>query len=130
MIHILIFDSNLTNANHIIFAHPYLAERKTYKAAMLQARGRSQRYGQLKHVHIYHWFTLNTIDVDVFQAGEKSILVPGEGGKGAEGQDRELPFSGFKQKFGYRLQKKKGTEKGDTLGTPGKAILDNYGYEA
>ena len=35
---------------------------------MTQAVGRARRYGQTKHVHIYHFASLKTIDVDTLQA--------------------------------------------------------------
>jgi len=34
---------------------------------MAQAIGRSRRYGQQKHVHIYHFLTLRTIEVNIFE---------------------------------------------------------------
>lgn len=38
---------------------------------MKQAIGRAVRYGQLNKVHIYRFFTLSTIDVDILQHRER-----------------------------------------------------------
>lgn len=54
---------------------------------MTQAIGRSRRFGQTKHVHIYHLLARKTIDVTIFEnrrdkalieRGEKSVLVTPE----------------------------------------------------
>lgn len=59
---------NLQNVNHVIFFSPLCAHSQyDYDAGMAQAIGRSRRYGQLKHVHIYHFLALNTIDVNIFE---------------------------------------------------------------
>lgn len=42
---------------------------------MTQAIGRSRRYGQGKHVHIYHFFALRTIEVNILQERFDKILV-------------------------------------------------------
>ncbi|KAJ4354998.1 hypothetical protein N0V95_003335 [Ascochyta clinopodiicola] len=63
---------NLTNANHIIFVSPLLVESQyKYDSAMTQAIARSRRYGQEKHVHIYHFAALRTIDVDILEHRHK-----------------------------------------------------------
>ncbi|KAF9696594.1 hypothetical protein EKO04_005577 [Ascochyta lentis] len=78
---------NLTNANHIIFVSPLLVESQyKYDSAMTQAIARSRRYGQEKHVHIYHFAALRTIDVDILEhrhkrtngitAAESSVCMP------------------------------------------------------
>lgn len=41
---------------------------------MAQAIGRSQRYGQLKHVHIYHVLALRTVEVNIFERRRKQYL--------------------------------------------------------
>lgn len=46
---------------------------------MAQAIGRSRRYGQLKHVHIYHFLALKTIEVNVFEQRRRQHLVKREG---------------------------------------------------
>jgi SNF2 family DNA or RNA helicase len=57
---------------------------------VVQAKGRSVRYGQTKHVHIYHFLSLRTIDVDITQARTGKVLVNKARGK------PELPFQKFK----------------------------------
>lgn len=42
---------------------------------MTQAIGRVCRHGQKKPIHVYHFVTLKTADVDVFEARNNSILV-------------------------------------------------------
>jgi hypothetical protein len=70
--------SNLTVANHVIFLQPYYTSgenaQQTYKAAMTQAIGRARRYGQTKEVHVYHFLTVNTIDIDYFEARNNAII--------------------------------------------------------
>jgi len=41
---------------------------------MTQAIGRARRFGQKKEVHIYHFMTTNTIDVDIFEHRNKKIV--------------------------------------------------------
>jgi hypothetical protein len=66
---------------------------------MKQAIGRSRRYGQTKRVHIYHFLTLKTIDVDIFQQRYGKTLVAGI--PTALAPDEE-PFDGFKPS-GFQL---------------------------
>jgi hypothetical protein len=55
--------SNLTNANHAIFLSPLLAvSKQAYDARETQAIGRVRRYGQVKHVHIYRFLTMDSVD--------------------------------------------------------------------
>ncbi|KAM5536639.1 hypothetical protein V8D89_009734 [Ganoderma adspersum] len=57
--------ANLTSANHVIFLSPLFTEtQEIYEACETQAIGRVRRYGQLKHVTIWRFFSLNTIDVE------------------------------------------------------------------
>ena len=64
--------ANLTSANHAIFLSPLLAPmQEIYEACEAQAIGRLRRYGQLKHVNIWRFFTLNTIDVEIFEQRTK-----------------------------------------------------------
>ncbi|KAH8820901.1 hypothetical protein F5884DRAFT_65542, partial [Xylogone sp. PMI_703] len=72
--------SNLTCANHIIFLSPYYTNgsnaKEEYNHAMTQAIGRARRYGQKKHVHIYHFLVAHTIDIDLFQERQnKNIMI-------------------------------------------------------
>ncbi|KAF8323124.1 hypothetical protein DL93DRAFT_2162312 [Clavulina sp. PMI_390] len=61
--------ANLTNANHVIFLSPLLTpSQQFYTATEIQAIGRVRRYGQQKKVHIYRFLTLNSIDVEIFEA--------------------------------------------------------------
>jgi hypothetical protein len=63
-------------ANHVIFYSPLLAaSQQEYDAGMEQAIGRSLRYGQQRHVHIYHLLSLKTIDVNVFEQRRQKTLV-------------------------------------------------------
>jgi len=59
-------------ANHVIFMQPYYTSgenaQENYDAAMTQAIGRARRWGQEKVVHVYHFLTVNTIDVDYYEA--------------------------------------------------------------
>ena len=41
---------------------------------MTQAEGRARRRGQVKHVHIYQFVSLNTIDVDVVEDREHAAF--------------------------------------------------------
>ncbi|KZF20059.1 hypothetical protein L228DRAFT_233492 [Xylona heveae TC161] len=71
--------ANLTNVNHLIFLSPLVAETQSkYDAVMTQAIGRARRYGQKKLVHIYHFLSLKTIDVNVFQTRQRGKLVQTE----------------------------------------------------
>ncbi|KAI9836785.1 MAG: hypothetical protein M1819_000950 [Sarea resinae] len=68
--------ANLTNANHVIFLSPLLAEtQQKYEANMTQAIGRARRYGQKKCVHIHHFLSLKTIDVNILQERKSKRLV-------------------------------------------------------
>lgn len=51
-----------------------------YDSAMTQAIGRCRRYGQNKHVHIYHLLAKRTIDVNIFQERRSKVLVERKGG--------------------------------------------------
>ncbi|KAL2374928.1 hypothetical protein RJ035_003387 [Blastomyces gilchristii] len=67
---------NLQNANHVIFFHPLFAKSQyDYNSGMAQAIGRSRRYGQQKHVHIYHFLALKTIEVNIFEQRRQERLV-------------------------------------------------------
>lgn len=55
--------SNITNANHVIFAHPYIStDPSKHLRVMRQAAGRCVRQGQEKKVKLYHFMTRNTIE--------------------------------------------------------------------
>jgi hypothetical protein len=65
---LIVIYRNLTNANHIIFLSPHLAESQyEYDSQMAQAIARSRRFGQEKKVTIYHFAALRTIDVDILE---------------------------------------------------------------
>ncbi|RDW90589.1 putative SNF2 family helicase [Aspergillus mulundensis] len=72
---------NLQCANHIIFLSPLLSQTQyDYDSAMIQAVGRSRRYGQTKHVHVYHLLAKMTIDVNIFQERRgNQVLVERDG---------------------------------------------------
>ncbi|KAI6164579.1 hypothetical protein EDD17DRAFT_1561310 [Pisolithus thermaeus] len=64
--------ANLTSANHAIFLSPLLAPtQEIYDACETQAVGRLRRYGQLKHVNIWRFLTLDTIDVEIHEQRTK-----------------------------------------------------------
>lgn len=50
-----------------------------YDSSMCQAIGRARRYGQSKHVHIYHFLAKKTMDVSVFQERRSRVLVEKDG---------------------------------------------------
>jgi SNF2 family DNA or RNA helicase len=63
--------ANLTSANHAIFLSPLLApSQEIYEACMTQATGRLVRFGQLKHVQIWRYKTLDTIDEEIYAQRE------------------------------------------------------------
>ncbi|KMP00941.1 hypothetical protein CIRG_01081 [Coccidioides immitis RMSCC 2394] len=67
---------NLQAANHIVFFHPLIARSQyDYESGMSQAMGRSRRYGQQKHVHIYHFLALKTVEVNIFERRRRECLV-------------------------------------------------------
>lgn len=73
---------NLQCANHVIFLSPFLAETQyDYDSVMIQAVGRSRRYGQTRHVHIYHLLAKMTIDVNVFQERRGNKVLVERGGR-------------------------------------------------
>lgn len=67
---------NIQCANHVVFLSPLLAATQyDYEAAMTQAIGRSRRYGQKKHVHIYHFLAGATIEINVLQQRRGRVIV-------------------------------------------------------
>lgn len=46
---------------------------------MSQAIGRARRYGQSKHVHIYHLLAKKTVDVNIYQERRGKVLVERDG---------------------------------------------------
>ena len=57
---------------------------------MTQAMGRARRYGQTKPVHIYHFLSLKTVDVDRAQLHSGKILV-----ENVTQPPDFLPYDGF-----------------------------------
>lgn len=71
---------NLQCANHVIFLSPLLGQTQyDYDSSMTQAIGRCQRYGQTRHVHVYHLLAKLTIDVNIFQERRDKVLVEKDG---------------------------------------------------
>ena len=71
------------NANHVIFVAPLESHLQYYyEASRQQCVGRVLRFGQEKTVYIYDFLTLNTFDVDMYQArtGKKLLMRDGPGG--------------------------------------------------
>jgi hypothetical protein len=64
--------SNLTVANHVIFATPLVTDcQEIYDTCMKQAKGRCARRGQKLDVHIYHCVTEGTFEVDMLECRTK-----------------------------------------------------------
>ena len=60
--------ANLTGANHAIFLSPLLAQsQEQYVSCETQAIGRVRRYGQNKHVRIWRFLSLDTIDTEIIE---------------------------------------------------------------
>lgn len=71
---------NLQCANHVIFLSPMFAQTQyDYDSSMTQAIGRARRYGQTKHVYIYHLLARMTIDTTLFQDRHGKMLVERDG---------------------------------------------------
>ncbi|KAJ5823911.1 C-5 cytosine methyltransferase [Penicillium robsamsonii] len=71
---------NLQCANHVIFLSPlFVASSHDYEAGMTQAIGRARRFGQTKHVHVYHMLVKNTYEINIFQRARSSKLVERQG---------------------------------------------------
>ncbi|GAB1209695.1 hypothetical protein APSETT445_008476 [Aspergillus pseudonomiae] len=71
---------NLQCANHVIFLSPMFAQTQyDYDSSMTQAIGRARRYGQTKHVYIYHLLARMTIDTTLFQDCHGKVLVERDG---------------------------------------------------
>jgi len=59
---------NLTNLNHVLFAHPLLASsQQEYDAYETQAIGRVRRYGQLKTVFVWRFLVKDSIDTAIYE---------------------------------------------------------------
>jgi len=68
--------ANLTGANHAIFLSPLLTpSQEVYIANETQAIGRLVRFGQNKHVKIWRFFSMDTIDVEIYEQRTKSKIV-------------------------------------------------------
>jgi len=66
--------ANLTSANHAIFLSPLLApSQEIYNACETQAIGRLVRYGQEKHVYVWRFLTMNTIDEEIYQQRKAAV---------------------------------------------------------
>ncbi|KAK4191163.1 hypothetical protein QBC35DRAFT_471233 [Podospora australis] len=60
--------SNLTIANHVVFANPFShSDPGHQKRTLSQAKGRCIRYGQKKKVQVYHFFAPNTVEEDIYR---------------------------------------------------------------
>ncbi|KAI1845167.1 hypothetical protein JX266_008714 [Neoarthrinium moseri] len=72
--------SNLTVANHVIFAAPLITDNQDdYDAFMKQARGRCYRRGQTRDVHIYHCVVEGTYEVNLLGLRNKSRITAEHG---------------------------------------------------
>ncbi|PYH96052.1 putative C-5 cytosine-specific DNA methylase [Aspergillus ellipticus CBS 707.79] len=82
---------NLQSANHVIFLSPMLSQTQyDYDSSMTQAMGRCRRYGQTRHVHIYHLLTKWTIDANIFQDRREKVLVERDGSPVLVARDEAL----------------------------------------
>ncbi|KAK3063052.1 hypothetical protein LTS18_002845, partial [Coniosporium uncinatum] len=82
---------NLTNANHVVFVSPLLAESQyKYESAMVQAIGRCRRYGQEKVVRVYRFVGVKTVDVNVLEQRERRGVPVLEVGHPDVGQGKVL----------------------------------------
>ncbi|RNJ56760.1 hypothetical protein D7B24_006892 [Verticillium nonalfalfae] len=72
--------TNLTEANHIMFAAPLHTDRRNHYMYMRQARGRAIRFGQTRPVKVYHFVTAHTMEVDVLEHRLRHKLLIPEGG--------------------------------------------------
>ena len=71
-----VFDSNLTNANHVIFVAPLLTHSQhAYDQSYTQCVGRAKRLRQEKTVHVYKFMVRKTQDVDTYQQRMNKKLV-------------------------------------------------------
>ncbi|KAK6222900.1 hypothetical protein LQW54_000710 [Pestalotiopsis sp. IQ-011] len=67
--------SNLTIANHVIFATPLaVSAQDKYESYMEQAKGRCARRGQKQDVHFYHCAVEDTVEVDMIEARTKKHI--------------------------------------------------------
>ncbi|CAK5267657.1 unnamed protein product [Mycena citricolor] len=67
--------ANLTSANHAIFLSPLLApSQEVYDACMTQAVGRLVRYGQTKHVKIWRFRSVETMDETIYEQRENGKM--------------------------------------------------------
>ncbi|KAJ3557316.1 hypothetical protein NM688_g1536 [Phlebia brevispora] len=67
--------ANLTGANHAVFLSPLLApSQEIYEACETQAVGRLRRYGQQKHVKIWRFLSVNTIDVQIYEERSRTKI--------------------------------------------------------
>lgn len=57
--------TNLTEANHVMFAGVLFTDTENYDMYMQQAKGRVIRYGQTRTVHVYHFVSPATIEFDI-----------------------------------------------------------------
>ena len=60
--------SNLTNTNHVIVLSRLLAvSKQAYDGRETHAIGRVRRYGHVKHVHVYRFLTMDSVDEKMFK---------------------------------------------------------------
>ncbi|RYC55949.1 hypothetical protein CHU98_g10261 [Xylaria longipes] len=72
--------SNFQDANHVLFVStPVFGKQEDFEKYLKQAKGRAVRHGQLKHVEIYYFVTVNTFEVDLLQLRKKSHIRIREG---------------------------------------------------
>ncbi|KUJ09785.1 uncharacterized protein LY89DRAFT_788039 [Mollisia scopiformis] len=86
--------SNLQRANHVIFLQPYftsgISAQNEYEATMKQAIGRCVRRNQEKEVHVYHYMTANTIDVDIIEKRkDKKVVAMVEKNEAGDDDDKD-----------------------------------------
>lgn len=89
--------TNLTEANHVMYAAPLHTDTRNYYMFERQARGRAIRFGQTREVFVYHFVTAYTIEVDIFQHRFRQKLKNSECLKGPVTIDTERRDAWTKQ---------------------------------
>ena len=74
---------NLQYVNNVIFAQPVISpSQRAWESTMTQAKGRAYRYGQKRDVHVWHYATARTMEVNMLEDRMKGALVERVDGNG------------------------------------------------
>lgn len=110
--------TNLTEANHVLFAAPLHTDTRNYYMYLRQARGRAVRQGQSRAVRVYHFVVAHTMEVEVLEQRLRyQIPAPKEGDEGRVQIDgRGQGGLAAKQLlFGNSVARKGGEAKGEEV---------------